>query len=1241
MVGTGQPTPMRVQRLAGAVVVVLLAQAALLAPPVALAQTTASDTSRCVNAINKGMRKVTLAATKQLRACVTKLAGGTLGSETVAHCVANSPGVAKAVQGALISADNTCDGLPPAFGPHSISTHAARAAALTEQLLGDLFGATPESVLATNSLVMGCQVAVLKAAGKCEDLRINSFNKCKKEGLKRGFVTTSVELQATCLGTGTSQPDPSGGKIASTCTTVSAKKIEGSCVSRGVALASAFPGCGAATSAGLAGCVDERLRCRFCTLLNDVDGLNRDCDLFDDANDANETCAEPPECGDADLEPNEGCDDGGNVAGDGCSPTCEVEPGYSCSGSPSTCTAICGDGLVAASEACDDGDTSGGDGCSATCQIETGYVCGGEPSVCTAVCGDGLLRLGEACDDGGVAAGDGCSAVCTVETGYTCLGAPSTCSTICGDGLLRGTESCDDADLSPGDGCNATCQIEAGWSCSGQPSTCTTICGDGLIRPGEVCDDGGTATGDGCGATCQVEAGWQCSGQPSGCNTVCGDGLLRGGEACDDGDTSSGDGCSSVCTVENGYTCGGQPSVCAAVCGDGVLSGTEVCDDGALTPGDGCSATCTVEVGWTCADEPSECTAICGDGLLRTGEECDDGDLQFGDGCNASCKIEPGYVCNGAPSTCIAFSVTITTPSHGIFTQSSSVTVTGFVSNLPPAQSALTVNGVPVTVQPNGSFTTSVALSAADIFNPIRARVTDTLHGSAATARVVVIRGISIADGALSTQSVGLRFTDGGLDDVEPLVQQLAGAGLDLATLIPVGTVLVDNECFVDCSPFGCCGRGTVTVINPPPSIGGFAIAVDSMNGFVAGDITISDIRVNVYLDGTGVVPDCDIAIHADNAYFNGDYTLEPAAGDPENIDVNQLGNLDVSFTNFTASYGGTCSFVESFLPDIQDRVVNAIRDFLSDPDGSGPLDSPTADAIETALAGISIAGPVGQGLGVQLSTPLFQVAEDTNGITFGSDSKFTVSVGTGPGQCQPPAGAPDLAASLAFDEVFPTFGATTPVANFPYDLAIAISSEGFNQLLRSQVECGLLVTSIASLDLGSGPVPLTANTLAAILPEFGAFPPATPFRIDIRPTLAPIVTGAAGPSGELTLLKISQLIVTIVRNDGSEQVVLQGAVDADVGLNLAFASGALVFDLSDPLPADIVVTVLVNPLGVEEAGVENDILPPLVASLLPSLAGSLASFPLPEFFGLQLSGVEITRNGQFLTLYANLVTGP
>lgn len=1228
-------------------ITVALAVLALLLPTASSAQT-GNDTGRCINAINKGMRKVASAATKDIRGCVSKKAGGLLGSDTLLQCVAAGPSVQKSTTGALISADHSCNGFPPAFGPPSINLHAGHAVHLSQTFLQDLFGPVPDGVLATNSDVMRCQVAVLKAAGKCEDLRINSFNKCKKEGLKRGFVADSVDIQAACLGTGTTQPDPTGGKINATCVTVPTKKIESSCISRGVALDQAFPGCNETTAAGLARCADERMRCRFCNLLNDVDGLSRDCDLFDDADDYNESCAEPPECGDADVETDEGCDDGGNAAGDGCDPTCQVEVGWSCSGAPSTCAPVCGDGLLTGGEVCDDGNLSSGDGCSATCGLEAGYTCVGAPSVCAPICGDGFLRAGEVCDDGGVLPGDGCSATCEIETGWTCnANQPTACSPICGDGLLRGSESCDQGNLTSGDGCNSTCQTEVGWQCVGEPSSCSTVCGDGLIRPGEACDDGGTSPGDGCSATCTLESGWQCAGQPTTCISVCGDGLLRGSEDCDDANATSGDGCSAVCGVEQGYTCVGQPSVCLAVCGDGLLFGTEACDDENLVAGDGCSPTCTVETGWTCDDEPSNCEAICGDGLLRGDEVCDDNNLAIGDGCNQNCIVEPGFVCTGQPSVCTPFSVSITSPAHGIFTTASSTTVTGQVTNLPPAQAQLTVNGVAVTVQPNGSFTTSVALSATEIFNPIRARVVDSVNGSAANARVVVIRGLSIADGANSPSSVGLRVTDHGLNTIEPLMAQLAGSGLDLAALVPVGTVLINNECFVDGGFLGCLGRATVTVNNPPPSFASFAFAADSLTNQVAADITVNDIRVNVFLSGTGVVPSCDIAIHADSAFFDGFYALSPAVGDPENIDVNQVGALNVDFTAFTASYGGTCdlpvigSIIQAFLPDLEQLTIDAMTNYLSDPDGSGPQDGPIADAIETALAGITIAGPVGAALSVDFQAPLNAVNEDVNGINFISDGKFVSSIGTNPGQCQPPVGAPNLTASLAVNEGTPSFPTNTPVTNVPYGMAIAISTEGFNQLLKAQTECGLLVTSISSLDLGSGVVPLTAGVLSALLPEFAIYHPATPFRIDVRPTIAPIVIGAAGPGGELATLKMAHLLVSVVKHDGSNLEVLRGAVDATLGMNFTFASGGLNFNLSTPGTSDITVAMLLNTLGVNETALEQDVLPPLIATLIPSLAGGLGSFPLPEFFGLNLAGLQVARSGEFLALYVNLVPAP
>jgi hypothetical protein len=44
------------------------------------------------------------------------------------------------------------------------------------------------------------------------------------------------------------------------------------------------------------------------------------------------------------------------AATDGCSATCSTEGGWSCTGSPSTCSTLCGDGVRAGAEACDDGN---------------------------------------------------------------------------------------------------------------------------------------------------------------------------------------------------------------------------------------------------------------------------------------------------------------------------------------------------------------------------------------------------------------------------------------------------------------------------------------------------------------------------------------------------------------------------------------------------------------------------------------------------------------------------------------------------------------------------------------------------------------------------------------------------------------------------------------------------------------------------------------------------------------------
>ena len=422
-------------------------------------------------------------------------------------------------------------------------------------------------------------------------------------------------------------------------------------------------------------------------------------------------------CGNGVVETGEECDDGPGTlygpglpeGGDGCSASCQLETGYTCTsdaahnpcqtGGPGSVQTICGDSIPAGTEVCDDGNTVNGDGCSSTCALEPGYVCslgliggncasGGAGSVKT-VCGDGIVAGNEECDDGNLVNGDGCTITCLIEDGFACTSGPANgpCDTtnpasnnvmpVCGDNQVVLGETCDDGNTDDGDGCSSACALESGYVCengSDQDGPCpagtgnggpTELCGNGIITPSEACDDGNTDNEDGCSSACAIETGWECSGEPSVCSTICGDGLIPAGssEVCDDGNTTDGDGCSASCTLETGYQCIATPHAgpcpegpnqVEPICGDSLVIGNEVCDTGDPAAGDGCDACQTIETGWQCDDQtqgpcpnggPTSVIRICGDGDIDVGEFCDDGNETNDDGCNDICGVEDGWAC--------------------------------------------------------------------------------------------------------------------------------------------------------------------------------------------------------------------------------------------------------------------------------------------------------------------------------------------------------------------------------------------------------------------------------------------------------------------------------------------------------------------------------------------------------------------------------------------------------------------
>jgi len=253
----------------------------------------------------------------------------------------------------------------------------------------------------------------------------------------------------------------------------------------------------------------------------------------------------------------EQCDDGNGTDADGCSATCQIEPGYVCSEPGQPCyEPACGDGFQDGYYVPGSGSAAGAPGAG------TGGFYGGRGGATSyggrgAIVGTGGSAAGdgtwvwEACDDGNTADGDGCSATCQIESGYVCSEPGQPChQPVCGDGFQDGyyVPGSGSAAGAPGAGTGGTSSYGSGGAL-----------GTGGSYPGyyvwEACDDGNTVDGDGCSATCEPEPGWVCAdpGQPC-VVSVCGDGIEDySTEECDDGNTVDGDGCSATCTYEYGY----------------------------------------------------------------------------------------------------------------------------------------------------------------------------------------------------------------------------------------------------------------------------------------------------------------------------------------------------------------------------------------------------------------------------------------------------------------------------------------------------------------------------------------------------------------------------------------------------------------------------------------------------------------------------------------------------------------
>jgi len=270
---------------------------------------------------------------------------------------------------------------------------------------------------------------------------------------------------------------------------------------------------------------------------------------------------QPNICGDTYRGGPEGCDDGNNMDGDGCSAMCQT---------------VCGDAVIAGTETCEYVNNMAPQGC--------------DPTTCQTTCGDTFVIGTEQCDDGNAVDTDGCNVACVpteVEPNATPTSATPYATTY--RFMLASIDV-------PGDQDHFVVTVPAGGSIaaaivdvSGAAGTCPAGADTelGISGPGTGAAEFAYDDDDGEGACSSILAS-------EASNLVAGTYDLWVNEFGDNASISA-------------YAL--RVTVTAPVCGNGTVTRNEECDDGNLTDGDLCSSLCTLEGNYTRETEDNNARA--------------------------------------------------------------------------------------------------------------------------------------------------------------------------------------------------------------------------------------------------------------------------------------------------------------------------------------------------------------------------------------------------------------------------------------------------------------------------------------------------------------------------------------------------------------------------------------------------------------------------------------------------------
>ena len=256
----------------------------------ALGQLTMSQ-KQCLNHLNADGAAVAKAQRTVDAACLKKAGAGTLVG-TAQACLAVASMAETRKKNKTLTDETKYCAPPPSFGYTSGATVNTAAEQAALDLMADVFGANLDAAVipcATSKPGCMCQRSVSGGVANLMGIKLATFVGCKKKALLNG--ATSVTSLVNCVNdSGTTGSIAAGSMRLTRARTMINTRITNKCDTPGVT-AGAFPGtCTGKTGSVLGTCLDVQVECRVCQMINQMDGLFINCDLFDDGT-ANGSCA--------------------------------------------------------------------------------------------------------------------------------------------------------------------------------------------------------------------------------------------------------------------------------------------------------------------------------------------------------------------------------------------------------------------------------------------------------------------------------------------------------------------------------------------------------------------------------------------------------------------------------------------------------------------------------------------------------------------------------------------------------------------------------------------------------------------------------------------------------------------------------------------------------------------------------------------------------------------------------------